>query len=239
LGSGDAFGSGGRLQACVLLEHQEQRLLLDCGTTALIALKRDEIDPCTIDAVIVSHLHGDHFAGLAFLLLDGQFNSRRRHSLTIAGPCGIEERLRAAMEILFPGSLRALDVVPHEFIELTPGQLCRIGGATVACAEVDHACGAMPLALRVEIGERVIAYSGDTAWTDSLVEIADGADLFICEAYFYDKAIPYHVDYRTVRDNLERLGCRRIVLTHASADLLHRLGEIDLPLAEDGMRIAV
>lgn len=70
IGSGDAFGSGGRLQPCILVTDKEQRFALDFGLTALIGLRRQEIDPNTIDAVLLSHLHGDHCGGVPFLLMD-------------------------------------------------------------------------------------------------------------------------------------------------------------------------
>ena len=69
LGSGDAFGSGGRFQTCVLLSSADGQLLLDCGASSLIAMKRLGIDPSTIEAVVLTHLHGDHFAGIPFLIL--------------------------------------------------------------------------------------------------------------------------------------------------------------------------
>lgn len=78
LGSGDAFGSGGRLQTCFLLEGEKAPVLIDCGASALIAMKREGIDPSEIRWIVLSHLPGDHFGGIPFLILDGQF-SRRTH----------------------------------------------------------------------------------------------------------------------------------------------------------------
>ena len=101
LGSGDAFGSGGRLQTCMLVESDGHRWLLDCGATSLVALRRAGIDPATIDAILISHLHGDHFGGVPFVLLDGQFR-RGVRPLVVAGPAGVEARVAAAMEALFP-----------------------------------------------------------------------------------------------------------------------------------------
>jgi ribonuclease BN (tRNA processing enzyme) len=76
-GSGDAFGSGGRYQACIHVRSPGcEPVLLDCGATSLSALKRLGLDPGEVGAVFVSHLHGDHFAGLPFLILDGQFSHR-------------------------------------------------------------------------------------------------------------------------------------------------------------------
>jgi ribonuclease BN (tRNA processing enzyme) len=237
LGSGDAFGSGGRFQACLLVDGPAGRLLIDCGATSLVAMKRSGVDPSTIGAVLISHLHGDHFGGLPFLVLDGQF-SRREAPLLVAGPPGIRERVEAAMEVLFPGSSQVTRRFAVEFLELPERAAAAVGAATVTPFAVDHASGAPAYAYRVEYAGKTLAYSGDTAWTDALAEAARGADLFVCEAYYSGKAIPYHLDYRTLVDHRAELGCRRVVVTHMSADMLASAGE-EFERAYDGMVVAL
>jgi ribonuclease BN (tRNA processing enzyme) len=72
LGCGDAFGSGGRFHTCFHVSARVVSFLVDCGASALIAMRRFGVDPNTIRTVLISHLHGDHFGGLPFLLLDAQ-----------------------------------------------------------------------------------------------------------------------------------------------------------------------
>ena len=120
LGTGDAFGSGGRLQACIHVQMRELRFLMDCGASALIGMKRFGVDPALIDMIFLSHLHGDHFAGIPFLILDGQF-SRRTRPLQIVGPPGVENRIRESMEIFFPGSSQVQRKFKVEFAELKEG----------------------------------------------------------------------------------------------------------------------
>jgi ribonuclease BN (tRNA processing enzyme) len=138
-GSGDAFGSGGRYQACVHLRGSDggDPVLLDCGATSLSALKRLGLDPGEIAAVFVSHLHGDHFGGLPFLILDGQF-SRRTKPLTVAGPPGLARRLTDAMECMFPGSSTASRRFGIDTVELNPGSTSTVSGVTVSAWEGDH-----------------------------------------------------------------------------------------------------
>jgi ribonuclease BN (tRNA processing enzyme) len=234
-GSGDAFGSGGRWQTCIHVSGEGQVLLVDCGATSLVALKAQGLDPNTVGAVAVTHLHGDHFGGLPFLILDGQF-SRRSAPLQVVGPPGLRARLAKAMETLFPGSSQAQRRFPVEITELrTDGTPARLDAAMVRGWEVEHACGAPPLALRVELGGVSFAYSGDTQWTPALAEAAHGADLFAVEAYTFDRPIRYHLDYRTPRAHLGEISAQRIVLTHMSAAMLTRLADADLPAAYDGM----
>src|ERR1700727_678830 len=131
-GSGDAFGSRGVYQACIPLRPAGgSPVLLDCGATSLSALKRLGLDPGEVATVFVSHLHGDHFGGLPFLILDGQFSHRSR-PLAVVGPPGTARRLADTMECLFPGS----SAVPRRFgvevTELTPGTAATVDGTAVS-----------------------------------------------------------------------------------------------------------
>jgi ribonuclease BN (tRNA processing enzyme) len=238
VGAGDAFGSGGRFQTCISLRAPGLHVLLDCGATSLVALRRLGIEPSTIDAVLLTHLHGDHFGGLPFLVLDAQFG-RRERPLLVAGPPGTADRVVQAMEVLFPASSRTARRFELRFVELAAASPTRVGPVDVTALPVDHASGAPAYALRVGCAGKVIAYSGDTAWTETLLDVARDADLFICEAYGYEKVVKYHLAYGTLRDQRARLGCRRLVLTHPSADLLAHRTEVAEEIADDGLTIVV
>ena len=213
-------------------------MLIDCGASSLVALKRAGVDPAEIGHVLLTHLHGDHFGGLPFLILDGQFG-RRTRPLVVGGPPGMRERVEAAMEVFFPGSSRVDRRFAVEFAELREGTPTLIGPAGVTPFIVNHASGAPAYALRVEYGGKVIAYSGDTEWTESLVDAARGADLFVCEAYFFEKKIKYHLDYQTLRENRHRLDCERVIVTHMSTEMLSRLADADMECARDGQAIVL
>jgi ribonuclease BN (tRNA processing enzyme) len=239
LGSGDAFGTGGRLQTCLHLSGAgEGSLLLDCGASSLVALKRAGLDPGEVGWVLLSHLHGDHFGGLPFLLLDGQF-TRRIRPLVIAGPPGGRARVETAMEMLFPGSTAVARRFETSWVELRDRVPVAIGPARVTPFEVDHPSGTPPHALRVEYGGRVVAYSGDTQWTDHLVDAARDADLFVCEAYTFDRPIRFHLDHATLRAHRERLTARRIILTHLGPEMLARARDAAWECASDGLAVSL
>src|SRR5437667_6424224 len=101
LGSGDAFGSGGRLHSAYLVETPRHTFLLDCGPTILQSLKRSGRDPGAVDFVLLSHLHGDHFGGLPFLFMEYRFEEPRSRPLAVYGPPGTERRVRGLFAALF------------------------------------------------------------------------------------------------------------------------------------------
>jgi ribonuclease BN (tRNA processing enzyme) len=238
LGSGDAFAGGGRLNACLHLDGAGEPMLLDCGATGLPALKRAGIEPASIGWVALSHLHGDHFAGLPWLILDGQFAGRTR-PLVIAGPAGTQERLERTFEALYPGATETERPFETRYLEYYERAPCHVGPAVVTPFEVIHQSGAPSYALRVEYGGKVIAYSGDTEWTDALIDVARGSDLFVCECNFFDKQVSGHLSHQTLVRMRDRLACRRIVITHMSDDMLARLGSSAFESAADGAVIAL
>ncbi|MBI3677580.1 MAG: MBL fold metallo-hydrolase [Proteobacteria bacterium] len=234
LGSGDAFGSGGRFNTCFHVAAAEGNFLIDCGASSLIAMRKFGVEPNSIATIFISHLHGDHFGGLPFFLLDAQFYSRRRGALTLVGPPGFRERLSQAMEVFFPGSSRTERKFDIEILEIEAGAAREINGIQVQPFIVEHACGAPPFALRLRCEGKVLVYSGDSEWTDTLIEAARGADVFVVEALSDTRKIKFHMDYATLKQNLSRIGAKRVVLTHMGPEMLAKIGNVPEDIAEDG-----
>jgi len=237
LGCGDAFGSGGRFQTCFHVTCARQQFLIDCGATALVAMQRFGVEPGDLDVIFLSHLHGDHFGGLPFLLLHAQFITKRTRRLVIAGPEGTATRIRLALEVFFPGSAGLNWNFPLEIVELRPERAQAVDGIDVLAYAVSHPSGAPSLGLRLGIGGKEIAYSGDTEWTEALIPLARDADLFITECYAFDQSVSFHLNYRTLCAHLREIKARRVLLTHLSAAMLAKRDQIDLEVAEDGMQI--
>jgi ribonuclease BN (tRNA processing enzyme) len=237
VGCGDALGSGGRFNTCFHVTGAHVNFLIDCGASSLPALKRLGIARDAIDLVLITHFHGDHFGGLPFLLLDAQF-TRRSRPLVIAGPQGIEAKLANLMEVLFEHSSKTKQRFDLSVVALEPEQSRTFGEVKVTPYPVVHGESGGPfLAYRIEAEGRVIAYSADTEWTDTLIPAARGADLFIAEAYYYDKIVKNHLSLKTLEAHLPDINAKQLVLTHMSEDMLARLGELPYLAAHDGMAI--
>jgi ribonuclease BN (tRNA processing enzyme) len=235
VGCGDALGSGGRANTCFHVTGRNANFLIDCGASSLPALKRLEIARDDIDLILITHFHGDHFGGLPFLLLDAQF-TRRTRPLVIAGPDGIETRLTQLMETLFEHSSKTKQRFDLSVVALTPEKSRSFGAVTVTPYPVVHGESGGPfLAYRIEAEGRVIAYSADTEWTETLIPAARNADLFIAEAYYYDKIVKNHLSLKTLEAHLPEINAKRLVLTHMSDDMLGRRDELPYTPAEDGM----
>jgi ribonuclease BN (tRNA processing enzyme) len=237
LGSGDAFGSGGRFNTCFHLERPAGNVLIDCGASSMVVIRKMDIDPNAISAILVTHLHGDHFGGLPFFLLDAQLVSRRTAPLVITGPPGFRDRLMTAMEAFFPGSTKVERKYALDIRELAVRERAAVDGMFVTPYLMVHYSGAPPYALRVEVDGKILTYSGDTEWVEDLIPAGQGADLFICEAYFFDKKMKYHIDYSTLMKRLPEIGAKRTIVTHMSAELLARAAEITCEAAHDGLAV--
>lgn len=239
IGCGDAFGAGGQLQTSFQVRSERSTFLIDCGTSTLIGMRRLGLEPNDIDMVCVTHLHGDHFGGLPWLLIDAHYVSQRRRPLTVTGPRGIEARFVTAAEALYPDATKNACGFDLSFVEYDEEPFA-INGVTITPFEVKHPSGAPPYALRFEADGKVIAFSGDTGWTDNLCDAAQGADLFISECFQYDVTLPIHLDYKTIEANYTRLGAKRVLLTHMGEAMLAHAGKVDTSrylVARDGLTL--
>jgi len=240
VGCGDAFGSGGRFNTCFHVTGTHVNFLIDCGATSLVAMKQLGIALNDIQTILITHFHADHFGGLPPFVLDAQFFSKRKAPLTIIGPHELNLSFVRAMETAFPGSSQTKPKFPLQLLELAEHQSVEINNLHVTPHLVKHGQTGGPFfAYRIESEGRVLAYTGDTEWTDSLIDVGKDADLFIAEAYFREKRVPLHLDLATLEAHLPDIRPRRLILTHMSNDMLIRQDTIEHQCAQDGMIIEV
>jgi ribonuclease BN (tRNA processing enzyme) len=238
LGAGDAFASKGRFQAGYVINAGGVRILMDAGPTLLASMKRVGISPGDLDVILISHLHGDHFCGLAFLILEYLFETPLRRKLTLAGPPNLEERTWALFRTMYPETDASAIAGQLEFVELEPGRNQTVAGLPVQSIRTPHTVKDISLAYRLEVGGKAIVFSGDTGWTDKLIDLSANADLFLCECTYFDQpGLDFHISYRQFIIERHRLTTRRLVLTHLGREVLERRSEVSVEMATDGMVI--
>src|SRR5580700_2518547 len=241
LGTGDAFASFGRSQSGYLIDTPAGRILMEAGPCLMQTLKSGGVSPDSIDLLLISHLHGDHFGGLPFLILDDRWETRRKKVLTIGGPAKLEERTWTLMRTMFPHF--ELDKIKHKlkFVVLEPGRSKRLGKFKVSAIRSPHTKPDISLSLRIDGGGKSIVFSGDSGWNDELVEFSAGADLFLCECTYYESAhLKFHLNYPQLAANRDKFNVRRMVLTHLGREMLSRReDEIALEMGYDGMKVEI
>lgn len=235
IGTGDAFGSGGRLQTCILVDAPGIRFAIDFGATSLVGLRQQNIDPNSINAILLTHLHGDHCGGIPFLLLDAMLGSKRTSPLAILGPRNTKTHLQDVQAAMFPGSDVMEPKFALDYTEIEPDETVSMLGLEVSAVEARHTRQTNPLALRVEVGGKSVAYTGDGELTEPLCALVAGADLLIAESYFYSKPVKWHLNY----PDLAKLSAKQTVLTHMHSDMLAHADDVPEQCAYDGFVVTV
>lgn len=242
IGCGDAFNSGGRHHTSFYVKSSSIGLLIDCGTGVCAGLKHNAISSNDVDLIVISHFHGDHYGGLPFFLLEAAVLKRSK-PLTIISPPGCREKVEQLLKLLYPGS-SVLNKLTIHFENYEDNITQTISDITISDININaipviHNKATLPHGLRINIGSKVISYSGDTEWTSALEVLAKDADLFICECNFYALSINGHMNYKVLSENLHRLHFKRIMLTHFDNEMLRNQEKVKLECLVDNMKILV
>jgi ribonuclease BN (tRNA processing enzyme) len=258
LGSSDAFNSAGRCHASYLVDGEGlPTVAVDFGATSLLALHRAGMRATALDAVLITHLHGDHFGGLPFLLLDGMYSDRRTAPLTLIGPVGLTERLGRLFSALYPDIWERPRPFELRIHELGAGESCLLEGLRVEAFAASHMEPPdFPLCFRLAAERpggvtRVLAFSGDTEPCDGLRAAATGADLLVAECSGLAPPCGRHITWldwrRLFAELLEVARVPRVVLSHLDREVRARADELrcDIPtgvevtFADDGLTFDV
>lgn len=242
LGSGDAFSGGGRGSAAYIVEDAHGRLLVDCGPTVPHALKARGLTPAAIPHLLVTHLHGDHIAGLPFVILSGMYEEPERGPLELCGPPLLARQSEALFATCYPDVVGRPRPFRLEYREIAPGGQAFLGGRRVTAFRMHHMSGEYDcLGYRIETSGRVVAFTGDTGAEAPLQDLARDADLFVCECTNpAGVAGGKHLSTDDIRRLRSGWSARRVLLTHLSARAREEARSIpDVELADDGAVVEV
>jgi len=207
-----------------LIQDEGYTLLLDLGHGAFGALQR-YLDPSAVDAIVISHLHADHCIDLTAYIVALRYGCDARYKLAgpegripLVGPAGTRDRLEAAYDPL------ARKLALQELFGFSKPADMQLGPFALSFAPVNHPTPTT--AVRIAQGDRALVYSADTGESQALVDLAQGADAFLCEASFGpdDEYVPdLHLTGRQAGEHAERAGVGKLIVTHvppwANADV--------------------
>ncbi len=238
IGSGDACATGGKNQTCFLIEDTSKTFLVDCGPASLAALRKNGFNTEKIDFVINTHMHGDHFGGIPYLLMDMDINCQRKRAFKIFGPENIGIRVPELMNVLYPGYL--IKNYQVSFHNLKADSLEQVEGYNVQTFLMEHKAYSDCLGYRISNNNFSFAYTGDTAWTEKIFDLAKDTDVFICECSLYEKNLNLkHIAYKELIANIDKIKTQRLILTHLSQDMFDNLSEVNLEIAYDNLEVNI
>ena len=240
LGTGDAFASGGRAQAGYLLEAGGKKILFEAGPGLMAELKRHGIDADSLDAIVISHLHGDHFSGLPFLFLEYMWERPRKHPVIIAGPKHLENRTWRLMRTMF-SRFKLADIQSKvKWMVLEPGKSVKLLGRHLSTIRSPHTTPDVSLSVKLVVEGKTFVFSGDSGWNDELVDFSAGADLLLCECtYFESEHLRFHMNYPELARNRERFNVKRMILTHLGRELINHTPDVKIEMGFDGMKLEI
>lgn len=241
IGTGDAFSSGNRFNTCLKLDAGAETMLVDLGGSAMLGLQHAGIDRGAVGTLLFTHYHGDHFAGLPFFILDAMFVTRRTRPLTIAGGGDVRARVRTIMDAMYPGFFDKPKGFEMRFVEIRAQVPMQLGAFAVEAFPMIHDDLAGPcFGYRLSHSGRTLAFTGDTGWTDALMPLARGADVFVSECCYVDFPLANHLNLQQIVARRADFAAGRLILTHMSPDMLDYDGPLpDAVKAFDGMRVEI
>lgn len=240
VGCGDAFGTGGLHSTCFYLESNNSKYLIDIGAGSVPNLKALDVDLKGIDTIIISHFHGDHFGGLPNFLLDAIYVQGRTKKLTIIGPKDLEKKVWNLQEAMYEGTSSMDFGFPIDFIEYGNSEAINLNhNWIIEAIPVIHSEPSNPYAIRLTNDDKSIVYTGDTEWTDNLLPLTQNCDLLISECFGWEAPTKYHLNYQEIITNIDRIGAKRIFLTHLGPIAFARQAEMQLSVLKPGMEIEI
>ena len=217
IGCSPAWPNAGGAQSGYLVEG-EGRVLMDCGPGVLARLRELDGGWPRVDAVAITHFHLDHWGDLVPWIFGASFGPGREvPSPELWLPPGGSDRLRYfGREMAFGERIDGAFNV-HEYADAEP---FTAGGFEIQPVRLDH-YSELTFGLRVSNHASTLAYSGDTGPSPRLVELARGADVFLCEATLKEPepAERGHLSEAEALEAFEESGARRLIVIHRPTEL--------------------
>lgn len=212
LGSSNAFAAGGRYWSSFLVDG---KYVFDAPPTLLPHLKQLNVPLNQIEVIFLTHHHGDHFMGMPFMFLEYFYMTKRTEDLTIVGPPGVQEWIERFSDSCYPNITRDAGY-RRIYVDAVPGKELQAAGVTFTAWPMCHVSDQMDaMGYRVRIGDKTVAYTGDTMYCEEVYRLAEGADVLVVDCTYAEGTGPEHMGLDDVKKIRERVPLdTAIVLTH-------------------------
>ena len=211
LGAGNAF-VGDRYWSSFLLNR---RYLFDAPPTTLPHLRKLRMPTLDIAAVFITHFHADHFFGLPFLFLDYEYVSKRTEDLVIVGPRGVQKLIEELTELGFSGLTRKDKAYHRVYLEVAAGEEQVAADLPFRAIPVEQSSSTDCFGYKVNVGGRILGYTGDTVMCDGVRELARDADVLVIDCSCWEEPCEHHLSLPEIRQLREELPPQTtLVLTH-------------------------
>ncbi|MGI8910420.1 MAG: MBL fold metallo-hydrolase [Rubrobacteraceae bacterium] len=247
VGSGTAPPRLARRQSCVVVRSGGEMMVFDLGSGAVRGMVRADLDPFSVDRIFFTHFHPDHTVDIVPLLFALKYGAEeeRTRPLTISGPEPFQEFWGLILAVWGKWMIGdyATDINELPLINAVPLEL---PGCALRWAPAEHRPES--IAYRLEGDGGAFVYTGDTEYSESVVELARGAHTMLIECSFPDDSpVSGHLTPGGVARIATEAGVERVVLTHIypAAEGLDLVAEVGLGydgevvLAEDGTKFSV
>ena len=221
LGTSSALPTSDRYPTAHVLNVHERLFLIDCGEGTQMQMRRYKIRFGKINHIFISHLHGDHFFGLPYLLARMQEQGRAR-PLFVHGGAGVAEKVAMVADLAYPGLRGKLD---YELVclEARPEEPFVVAGFSALAALTGH--GAPCLGVRLTTRFGALYYGGDGAALPAGRELASGCALVVQEGYGLEAGVPGHGSVPEALDLAESGWAEALAVVHVRRELRRERGE--------------
>jgi ribonuclease BN (tRNA processing enzyme) len=241
LGSSGGYPAPGSACSGYLVEEETTRIWVDAGSGTFSRLLQ-HCTPPELSAVLISHLHVDHWSDLPLALHTFHFAFERDVPLPVYGPADWPEAMGVVAE------WAREDDAPFVAGELREGETIDVGPLSVRPILVEHSDDLDTFGFRITNGSATLAYSADSGPNGALQTVARDADLFLCEAGAPGEVeMHMHLNGRQAGEIAERAGVRRLLVTHLApgTDAAQTLAQAEeafdgpVDVATDGLTLDV
>lgn len=236
LGTGNAFNQESRLNSSYLVELNGKNILMDCGFTVPFSLQQQNISFSSIDYLLITHYHGDHFAGLSALILGLKYVYPQDKKLTIIGPNNPKAKVEELLKLLYPGNEKIINELNIDFISVPKeGGNVLIDDLEIDVHQMVHSDASFPVGYILKSGNNKTGFTGDTCWHNGLIDFINQSDQVIMECHFVEKVGEGHISVEELEaEALVQEKKSDIFLTHLYEGSSAKAKELGYNVLSDG-----